>query len=440
MESPIPPSGHARKLERVARQLRGQPRAEGIAFRKRAVSHQVPMRQRRLDRTRTRTIDVRDLDAILAIDPVGRQCTAEPGVTFERLVRATAPYGLCPLIVPELRTITVGGAVSGCALESTSFRHGGFHDTCTAYEVVTAKGDVLECTPDNEHALVFQMLHGTFGTLGLVSKLTFRLGPCLPYVHVVYDRHASLAAFQAAVRDHCQRSGWDFIDGFIHSPRHFVLALGRYVDRAPYTHAYDWTRVFCESTRNRTEDFLKVEDYFFRYDHGVTNVHPKSYAGRLLFGKFMSSARLLALASRLRRWLPAERPDVTVDTFLPMSSVEPFLGWYEKAFGFYPVWVVPYRRVRDYEWLSPRFWSGVADDLFLDLAVYGMPQPPGRNLYKELEAALDRVGGVKSLISHNFYDEQAFWRTWNEANYRAAKRVTDPAGVFGDLYAKTCRG
>src|SRR5690606_25703242 len=103
-------------------------------------------------------IDVSDLDEILAIDVEGRTCTAEPGVTFEDLVAATLPHGLVPIVVPELRTITVGGAVSGCSIESMSFVHGGFHDTCLEYEVITADGRVLRCTPDNEHALVFQMM------------------------------------------------------------------------------------------------------------------------------------------------------------------------------------------------------------------------------------------------------------------------------------------
>ena len=48
----------------------------------------------------------------------------------------------------------------GCSIESMSYRYGGFHDTCLEYEVVTARGDVLTCRPDNEHALVFQMVHG----------------------------------------------------------------------------------------------------------------------------------------------------------------------------------------------------------------------------------------------------------------------------------------
>ena len=87
------------------------------------------------------------------IDVEARTCTAEPGVTFTDLVSATLRHGLTPIVVPELRTITIGGAVSGCSLESMSFKHGGFHDTCLEYEVITSKGKVLHCTPETPTAV-----------------------------------------------------------------------------------------------------------------------------------------------------------------------------------------------------------------------------------------------------------------------------------------------
>src|SRR4029078_10481637 len=99
-------------------------------------------------------IDISDLTEILEIDPVKRICVAESGVTFVDLVSATLRHNLVPIVVPELKTITIGGAVAGCSIESMSFVHGGFHDTCLEYEVITANGDVITCTPDNEHKLV----------------------------------------------------------------------------------------------------------------------------------------------------------------------------------------------------------------------------------------------------------------------------------------------
>jgi FAD/FMN-containing dehydrogenase len=429
---------HAARVARVAGQLRDRPPGRPVSLKKRSVSHQVPKAR---DRKYTdEKIDLTDLDEILELDVEGRTCTAEPGVTFTDLVDAALPFGLVPIVVPELKTITVGGAVSGCSLESMSFQHGGFHDTCLAYDVVTATGEILHVAPDNEYGLVFQMMHGAFGTLGIVSRLTFRLVPALPWVHVVYETYATLAEYQAAIWRRFLDRDVDFMDGLIHGPSSYVLSLGRFIGAAPYTNRYDWMKVYSRSTLARREDYLRTADYFFRYDNGVTNVHPRSAVGRLLLGKFLHSSEVLRLAETLRGLvLSAERPDVTVDLFLPFSRMAPFLAWYERAMGHYPLWCVPYRRVRDYEWLAPEVFEGVADPLYVDLAVYGMKQPPGRNIYKELEHALPAMNGLKTLISHNFYEPDAFWRTWNHANYTAVKKLTDPHNVFRDLYSKTCR-
>ncbi|MBX3260212.1 MAG: FAD-binding oxidoreductase [Labilithrix sp.] len=431
-----PRDRHDAKVERIARELARRDSGP-VSLKKKAVAHQVPKRgdKRRHDAK----IDVGDLDEILEIDPIARTCVAEPGVTFVDLVAATLKHGLAPIVVPELETITIGGAVSGCSLESASFRHGGFHDTCLEYEVITTDGVVLRCTPTNEHRLVFQMMHGSFGTLGVLSKLRFRLVPAKPYVKVTYDTYPTLREYTAAIRRYAAAEDVDFIDGIIHGPDKYVLSVGRFVDEAPYTHRYDWVRVYWKSTGTRIEDYLRTRDYFFRYDRGVTNVQPRSFVGRLLFGKLLSSSRLLRLADVLNRFLSADRPNVTVDLFLPIAKLEPFMRWYRSAIDHFPLWCVPYRRVRYYEWIAPDYFDGVDDEMFVDIAVYGLAQPPGRNYYKEIEDELPKVRGIKTLISHNFYDEETFWTIWNKASYDAVKAITDPKNLLRDVYTKTCR-
>jgi hypothetical protein len=162
--------------------------------------------------------------------------------------------------------------------------------------------------------------------------------------------------------------------------------------------------------------------------------------GRLLLGKVVGSSEILRLAERFHRFLPSARPTVTLDVFLPLSRAEAFLSWYQRAIGHYPLWCVPYARVHDYEWLAPTFYSGLGDRLFLDLAIYGCKQRRGGpNLYRLIEEKLLELGGMKTLISHNHFTEEEFWRIWNKDNYDAAKAIADPHDIFRDLYTKTCR-
>jgi FAD/FMN-containing dehydrogenase len=427
---------HQRKVARVVSQLRGRMPGRPLSLRKRAVSHQVPKAGDL--RHKDDKIDLRDLDRILRVDPAQRICVAEPGVTFVKLVAATLKHGLVPIVVPELKTITVGGAVSGCSIESMSFRHGGFHDTCLEYEVITAQGEVLTCSPGHD-PLLFEMMHGSFGTLGILSKLTFRLVPARPYVHVSYEHHLDLPSFLRSVRRHADLQDVDFMDGILHSPDHLVLCAGRFAPEAPYAHRYTWVKVYWRTTAERGEDWLRTPDYFFRYDHGVTSEWPKSFLGRLLLGKFTHSTRALRAAARLRRLLDDDRPTITLDTFVPLSRIPELFDWYDHEIGHYPLWCVPYRRVHDYEWLDDGFYRGLSDDLFLDIAIYGMKQRGERNVHRLIEKKLPELNGVKTLISHNYYSEQEFWAIFNRRNYQTVKARTDPENLFRDLYEKTCR-
>lgn len=67
-------------------------------------------------------LDVSGLTGVISVDPAGRTADVQGMCTYEDLVAATLPHGLVPMVVPQLRTITLGGAVTGLGIESSSFR------------------------------------------------------------------------------------------------------------------------------------------------------------------------------------------------------------------------------------------------------------------------------------------------------------------------------
>lgn len=427
---------HQRKIRKISDQLRLRDSNGPLILMKKAVSHQVPKTDGRKDLYQK--LDVSDLDEIIDIDAEKRICTAEPGATFEKIVEATMAYGLVPLVVPELRTITIGGAVSGGSIESMSYRFGGFHDSCLEYEVLTAKGDVIVCSPESDESLLFNMLHWAFGTLGIITLIRFRLIPAKPYVKVTYEKYISLEDYNIAIWSHYVSQDIDFMDGIIHSPGEYVLSCGNFTDEAPYAHRYDWMRIYYLSTARRREDYLKTPDYFFRYNKGVTNVRPKSFAGRLLFGRLVSSDITLRMAHRFVRVLPEKAIPITVDTFIPFSRMGEFMKWYEKEINHFPLWCVPYRVVHKYEWLSDEFAEEVEDELFLDIAIYGMYRDNPERWHRLIEEELMKIGAIKTLISINQYSEEEFWSIFNKKNYEAVKRRMDPDNILRDIYEKTC--
>jgi len=428
---------HEEKVSRIVKQLQARISTAPLSLKKKAVSHVVPKpRDKKYSDER---LDISDFDEILRIDTERQICIAEPGVTFATVVEKTIRFGLVPVIVPELKTITLGGAVAGCSIESMSYKHGGFHDSCLEYEVVTAKGEVLICTPDNENQLLFQMVHGTFGTLGIITRIMFRLLPSKPFVKVTYEKYGGLEEYKKAIWAHYTKQDVDFMDGILHSPELYVLSTGNFVQNVPYTHSYDWMRIYYLSTVRRSEDYLKTPDYFFRYNKGVTNVHPKSLIGRLLFGRLINSNSTLRLARVFRKLIPTAMIPITVDTFIPFSKIGEFMEWHQKEIGHFPLWCVPYKIIHQYEWLADEFSRKIQDELFLDIAIYGLRRKNAEYYYRIIEEKLMELGAIKTLISTNMYSEEEFWRIWNKANYDMVKQKTDPDNIFRGLYEKTCR-
>lgn len=65
-------------------------------------------------------LDVSGLGGVIEVDPLARTADVQGMCTYEDLVDATLPHGLMPFVVPQLKTITLGGAVTGMGVESTS--------------------------------------------------------------------------------------------------------------------------------------------------------------------------------------------------------------------------------------------------------------------------------------------------------------------------------
>ena len=144
------------------------PEGEFFSLKKASVSHMAPQPDN--PRYKDRKIDVKSLTDILEINISENLCVAESGVTFVKLVNETLKHGLVPMCVSELKEITIGGAVAGCSVESMSFIHGGFHDSCIEYEVVTGEGEILVCSKERNPE-IFEMVHGSFGTLAIITRL-----------------------------------------------------------------------------------------------------------------------------------------------------------------------------------------------------------------------------------------------------------------------------
>ena len=127
-------------------------------------------------------LDVSGLSGVLSVDPAGGTAEVLAMTTYEDLVDALLPHGVMPLVVPQLKTITIGGAVTGLGIESSSFRNGLPHESVREIDILTGDGRVVTATPTGPHADLYHGFPNSYGTLGYALRLVIDVQPVRPFV------------------------------------------------------------------------------------------------------------------------------------------------------------------------------------------------------------------------------------------------------------------
>ena len=88
-----------------------------------------------------RRLDVRRFDHVLEVNSAEGWVDVEAMTPYDALVDSTLRHGVMPAVVPQLRSITLGGAVAGVGIEATSFRCGLVHETVLELDVALHRHD-----------------------------------------------------------------------------------------------------------------------------------------------------------------------------------------------------------------------------------------------------------------------------------------------------------
>jgi len=410
-------------------------------------------------------LDVRPFDSVFEIDAVAR--TAEVGgmTTYESLVGATLPYGLMPLCVPQLRTITLGGAVTGLGIESASFRSGTPHESVINMDILTGSGDVLTVSGDSQdpHRDLFYSFPNSYGSLGYALRLTIELEPTKPFVHISHLRFNSAQDLTEAMKDLVTSQIFndapiDFLDGVVFSPNEQYLTIGTMVEELPAersTSDYTGMAIYYRSIQTLTEDYLTINDYLWRWDTDwfwcsrafgaqlplVRKLWPKSKLRSDVYWKLIAANRKYRFAEKLdalRRKPPRE--SIVQDIEIPIDHLPEFLEFFHAHIGIKPMWLCPLKQ-RDpnarwplYEfdpnelYVNVGFWSTVP--------LTGGEKPEDGIKNRQIEHEVTDLGGRKSLYSTSFYNESVFWSIYGGQEYELMKKKYDPHGRFLGLYEK----
>src|SRR5271166_2232836 len=392
--------------------------------------------------TDTKRIDVRSFHHVLCIDPSSRIAEVEGMTTYEELADETLKHGLLPTVVPQLKTITIGGAISGIGIESSSFKYGLVHETVEEMEILLADGSTIVCS-STQNPDLFYGFPNSYGTLGYVLRLEVKLIPAKRYVTLTHIKFTEPGKFFAQIETLCSSPGFDYMDGVVFGGNEMYLITGEFTDEAPFVSDYTYMKVFYKSIRQRSVDYLTAHDYIWRWDtdwfwcskHFYVQYAPvRLLATRRLLNS-NTYQRIMRLAHKI---LPESQTESVIqDVDIPIEHAVEFLQFLLREIGVLPIWICPFRSydpsvTYDLYVLDPKklyvnfgFWDTVPST-----------QPEG-HYNKKIEAKALALHGKKGLYSTAYYDEETFWQIYNRREYEVLKSKYDPTRCFKDLYEKT---
>lgn len=114
-----------------------------------------------------------------------------------------------PYVVPQLKTITLGGAVTGLGIESTSFSRGLPHESVEEMEILTGDGRVVVARPEGEHADLFRSFPNSYGTLGYALRIRIKLAKVKPFVRLTHIRFTEADKCMLAMQEICENRAYD---------------------------------------------------------------------------------------------------------------------------------------------------------------------------------------------------------------------------------------
>jgi hypothetical protein len=437
-------STYQQRLQQLKQSIGSQPRRK-IRVEKRTTSNLFRYQGRQSKATTA--ISLKNFNHILHLDSNTQILEVEGLTTYEQIVDGTLPQGFLPTIVPELKHITVGGAIVGIGIESASYRYGFVHDGLIEADVLLPDSQVVTCTADNEYSDLFRALPNSYGTLGYILRAKIKLIPVKPYVQIRHTQFNQARAYLGAMKKAVDIAQADFIEGLFYSHNEFYLTEANFTETAPQLDDI-YQNIYYQIARQKAEMFLPTKQYIFRYDPDWFWNVPET--------GFYQLFRRLA-PKKLRSSSFYNHYSVWKRKFYKLL----YIGTDKNTEQLIQDWEVPWRKaiklikfalqnvdLQGKPWValpimtprSPTFYPLKANTLYFNLGCYCLTPKPreDEDFYytKILDNECFRLEGLKMLYSSTFIDKKLFNYLYNGAAYNSLKQKYDPNNLAPTLFEK----
>ncbi|MEG9861341.1 MAG: D-arabinono-1,4-lactone oxidase [Parvularculales bacterium] len=382
-----------------------------------------------LNETEGSLISLENMAGVVSHDEKTAQATITPGITLHDLGPALFERGLGLVNQGDIDAQTLAGAV-GTGTHGTGKTLGSLSSAVTGFRLVTAEGDVLSCSED-ENKDVFDAGRVSFGTLGVMSAITMQCHPAYGLKETV--GRLSFEATCAALDEFCQTYRhfeffwFPFSDEVIlktlektdETPR--LVAKPASPDRDSYDNKI--IRWCCEISRSLP--WLRGPLQRF-----LTRAGAKYY---MMKGVNPSRTRWSHQAFPSPRTVRFNEMEYAVPAAAGPECVRE-VGEVMKRSGHNFMFPIEYRTIAaDNIWLSP-FYKRDS----VSISIHQYARDPWRELFAEAEAVFRRYEGRPHWGKlHTLTAKKAanLYPRWED--FRAVRQRLDPKGHLLNTYLKT---
>ena len=222
-------------------------------------------------------INTNDLDSILSINENYIDC--ESAVTVGKINRMTIQKEKIVPSLPEGDNFTVGGCLGGIALGSNSYSNGFFNNNVIDFDIILGNGEILKDVSVDKNSDLYYGIGGTYGTIGIITRVKLKLIPCMPYVKVDYLHHDSFDGFYRNFRQIINDSKDDFVEAFVNNRNDFTIVVANYIedvnsDEILVIRDKDMFKqrdmcVYAQIAQKKESNYLRLVDYLERYSYSA---------------------------------------------------------------------------------------------------------------------------------------------------------------------------
>tara|TARA_B100000686_G_scaffold348593_1_gene440018 strand:- start:198 stop:1694 length:1497 start_codon:yes stop_codon:yes gene_type:complete len=394
----------------------------------------------------------------------------ESAVTIGKVNRSTIPTKRMIPSLPEGDNFTVGGCLAGLGLGSSSYLYGFFGDNVIDFDIILGNGEIIKKVSKTKNSDLYYGIGGTYGTMGIITRVKIKLIPCEKHVKVNYYHYNSFDNFYKDFSRRIKERSSDFIEAFANKKNSYTIVSANFISDIKHKKIaviknkdimkQRSMTIYAQISNKKESCYLRLLDYLERYSYAAFWGHylytpykmrDYLYAGllySLMPQKILDSSpghgrynisKYFHAANHIVGDYYRDEYVLATDIGVPLSKLKEAMELADKMTETYPRWICPinidHHPDKIFCTKKPELCK---DDIILDLGIYGIKNTskPSKEINQAFERFSFEHGMFKGFFSTCYFTYEDFWNQFDKNKYDSLRETYHADKNFMNIFDK----